>query len=462
MFNIRKYIPFLFLFVLCIPFFSRFGLYLVKDIEFANLIFFRGFVADMLLASTVYFFLLFTGRFFRFLYVFLIVAFIVVFVANTEHISAMNASISLVCLFRFQCASYKETFVFQRYISGALIVLSATFMFFFPVQFNDSQWKQSNVVSENISRVIALSFSQANRPLKSREADRVLAEINKTDLSGPLRYKGTKKNILLIMLEGISGHHVFHPNDQKMWLDDTFMPELAEASNKAVSYTHFIAPQVQTNRGEYALLCGDLPNLATGAAKMSITDHILKAKKFSCLPKMLKDNGYATSYLQASGMEFMNKNTFMPTAGFETSYGTRWFEKPYFRHPWGVGDFDFFKQSYKEVERLESTGKPWFLSMLTVGTHHSYKMPEKFVNKDLSPYANAVAHADQQVMAFIRDLDSKGILDNTLVIVTSDESQGTKKDSTLLTKNWIPFVVFDKVLRKFQKPLRKLILVYLF
>ena len=47
------------------------------------------------------------------------------------------------------------------------------------------------------------------------------------------------------------------------------MPRLDDLARGNLSFTHFFTLQRKTNRGVYALLCGDLPNLAGGLPKMS-------------------------------------------------------------------------------------------------------------------------------------------------------------------------------------------------
>jgi len=467
-------IPFIILTILSLMIRSTLYLFSEMDIDVSHD--FRGYFSDIFVVSLCYAIVILSKRFYIYIYSFIFIVLAIINIANMEHILAMNTSISLRALHFLGdadalrgAASISTISTVLLCIHGVaitgiigyihikkikptvslrnmlLIVLSTAFILsIWPASPNDSSWRQTHVITENTTRELSYLIHKKTNVEKSKRASSIVQKMNQTDLDGERRYVGNKKNVLLILIEGASGHHVFHPNQDNIWQDNTFMPKLAKSGESGIRYTHFWAPQVQTNRGEYALLCGDLPNLVSGASKMVIAKSIMEAKQQLCLPKHLKNNGYNTSYIQAAGMNFMSKDTFMPEAGFDQVHGNEWFKKPYFKHPWGVGDYDFFKQSHREIDRLNKTEKPWFATMLTVGTHHSYAMPEKFIRPELSPYANAIAHADDQVMAFIEELDRQGILDNTLVIVSSDESQGTPKDASHITKNWVPFVVFDK------------------
>ena len=467
-------IPFIILTILSLMIRSTLYLFSEMDIDVSHD--FRGYFSDIFVVSLCYAIVILSKRFYIYIYSFIFIVLAIINIANMEHILAMNTSISLRALHFLGDADalrgaasististvllcihgivitgiigyihikkIKQTVSLRNIL---LIVLSTAFILnIWPASPNHSSWRQTHAIAENTTRELSYLIHKKTNVEKSKQASSLVQKMNQTDLDGERRYVGNKKNVLLILIEGASGHHVFHPNQDNIWQDNTFMPKLAKSGESGIRYTHFWAPQVQTNRGEYALLCGDLPNLVSGASKMVIAKSIMEAKQQLCLPKHLKNNGYNTSYIQAAGMNFMSKDTFMPEAGFDQVHGNEWFKKPYFKHPWGVGDYDFFKQSHREIDRLNKAEKPWFATMLTVGTHHSYAMPEKFIRPELSPYANAIAHADDQVMAFIEELDRQGILDNTLVIVSSDESQGTPKDASHITKNWVPFVVFDK------------------
>lgn len=471
---IFKHYHFYFIILLASSIAIRTTLYTLSEADITIAYDLRGYISDLLIISLCYTSAILFKKLFIPFYIFIFTILAITNIANVEHILAMNTSLSVRAL---HFLGDEDALRGALSISITSIVLLCIHVIFSIIIFikikkekenlslknmlfiilpaicilsvwqpspNYISWRQTNIIAENIHREF-LSFTHKKTAVeKTKKSSALLQEINTSDLSGKRLYTGNKKNVLLILIEGASGHHVFHPNKDEMWQDNTFMPKLAKAGELGIRYTHFLAPQVQTNRGEYTLLCGDLPNLVSAASKMTIAKSIMEAKQQDCLPKYLKKNGYNTSYIQAAGMAFMSKDTFMPEAGFDQVYGNKWFKKPYFKHPWGVGDYDFFKQSHREIDRLSAAEKPWFATMLTVGTHHSYAMPEEFIRPELSPYANAIAHADDQVMAFIEELDRKGILDNTLVIVSSDESQGTKKDTSHITKNWVPFIVFDK------------------
>lgn len=433
----------------------------------------RGFISDaaVMLCSVLVLTLIFKNQK-KVTLIVLCCIFSMLSIVNFEHILALDSSISLRSLhfladpeFRAGSAGLSlMSFGMVVFFTFSLVLLvwekkllsacNAKFLsplvsfliitlLIWPVEPSVALWRQQNVIAENLLFEIAKIKKSVKHKVAGKASSEFEYIITQTDLSGEKRYRGDKKNILLIMMESISGHHVYRPNSESDQYDIVYMPKLAERLKGSLSYTHFIAPQVQTNRGEYTIICGDHPNLASHVAKMEIAEAIMDKKNRRCLPEILKADGYSTSYLQAAPMSFMNKDEFMPPAGFGRAKGTNWFKKPFFKHTWGVGDDDFFQQSLREVKRLREGEKPWFLTLLTVGTHHNYSVPPEFVKPDMSLFANAVDYLDYALDRYLDELARMGVLEDTLIIITSDESKGSVTDKTNLMKSWVPLIVID-------------------
>ena len=188
----------------------------------------------------------------------------------------------------------------------------------------------------------------------------------------------------------------------------------------------------------YALLCGEYPKLLTAEANMS---ELVGQGPLDCLPSILRDAGFSTHYIQAAPMAFMMKDQFMPQAGFDEVLGDAWFKRSYNRNHWGVDDRTFFESSLERIRELEQDGQPWFLTLLTVGTHHRYNVPPSFEGThEPGSAAWAFEYLDQSVAAFVHQLDAEGVLDDTLVLITSDESQATEVGASdvtnLISQGW--------------------------
>ena len=274
-------------------------------------------------------------------------------------------------------------------------------------------WRQTNVVAANVRWLVTpTTIASTNPPTTDSFYQR--------DLSGePIVELGQARNVLLVMLEGLSGVHIGSIAEAHDIFIPVKMSRLDRVAQQNVLYTSFVAQQRQTNRGEYAMLCGDYPKLVATSVSPAKMTEALSHDSVPCLPNVLRDVGYETVYLQAAPLGFMSKDKFMPKAGFAHVHGVEWFKPPYAAGPWGVGDKPFFEQSLQMVRALTQRPKPWFLTLLTVGTHHPYVMPGGH-----GEFPAAADYLDEVFAPFLVELREMGVLDNTLVLITSDESVG--------------------------------------
>lgn len=262
----------------------------------------------------------------------------------------------------------------------------------------------------------------------------------RADLEGTPRLRASKerRNVLLIILEGISGGNIPVIAQAHGINNRASMPKLSAFAEKNQYFTTFITNQRQTNRGEFALLCGRMERLISMTSKM--TEYARDGGE-PCLPNVLGEAGYKTAYLQAAPLSFMLKDQFMAKAGFSDVRGSDFFVKGYAKSSWGVDDRALFESSVPVLQEFQKQA-PWFAALLTVGTHHPYTVPKDFVagdGLDADPHARALRYADDAVMSFIEELERQGLLDDTLLLVTSDESFGVDDydDQTkLLSYNW--------------------------
>jgi len=240
------------------------------------------------------------------------------------------------------------------------------------------------------------------------------------------------RNVLLVILEGISGAHVARIREAQGEQSPVMMPELDAMAERGLVWSSFVSLQRQTNRGEYALLCGDGPKLVAGTPKMT---ELAGIGELACLPARLHQQGYTTVYLQAAPLPFMLKDQFMAQAGFSAVHGDEWFGPSYGRNHWGNDDRAFFEGSAEMVRELEAKQQPWMLTLMTVGTHHPFNVPVDFEGAhEPGSFEWAAEYLDGALGAFLRELEAEGLLDDTLVLVTSDESSGLHRSVDDVTK----------------------------
>ena len=112
---------------------------------------------------------------------------------------------------------------------------------------------------------------------------------SETDLgeTGPGETGRRGTNVLLVVLESASGAFVQNlAEDHGRSFPGGRMPELDAIARSNLAYSTFLTHQRKTNRGLYALLCGELPNLLPGLPKMS---DAAESGWQTCLPRILAD-----------------------------------------------------------------------------------------------------------------------------------------------------------------------------
>ena len=285
------------------------------------------------------------------------------------------------------------------------------------------RWRQHNVLIEN-ARGLA---PRPDRGVPSARGPRPpVPSEPRGGLAGEPRIAldQTGRNVLLLVVEGVSGAHLRSVASAQGRGTSYDMPNLSQVAREGLTWTNFVALQRQTNRGMYALLCGDLPLLSTGPPRMS---EYAAYGGSDCLPSVLADAGYETVFLQAAPLAFMMKDQFMPRAGFARSIGVEYFDRAYSRSRWGVDDLAFLERSVDMIRDLQARGGPWFLTLLTSGTHHPFNVPQDFVGGgEPGSHAHAAHYLDRAVGRFLELIQQAGVLRDSLVLITSDESAGLR------------------------------------
>ena len=307
-----------------------------------------------------------------------------------------------------------------------------------PTSDGHDEWRQRHAIQANLS-LLPASVPVAPAAVSGDVRAALQGDLRGERWAGPL---SSRPNVLLILIEAASGAHLPSVAAAEGVISATAMPKLDALAQEHTLFTRVISHQRQTNRGEYGILCGEYPKLLTDQSKMS--EQVYGAAR-RCLPGVLRDEGYATAYIQSAPLAFMLKDQFMTKAGFEELLGDPWFERSYARTDWGVDDKAFFEQSLGRVVELHEAEQPFFATLLTVGTHHPFTFPDSATAEGArSRQERAFRWADDALSEFLSQLERRGVLRDTVVIITSDESAGlvqaANSTQRLLSQSW-SFVV---------------------
>ncbi|RMJ05976.1 phosphoglycerol transferase I [Marinobacter litoralis] len=249
-------------------------------------------------------------------------------------------------------------------------------------------------------------------------------------------------NVLLIMIEGMSGGYLPSVSNYHGLSPVVSLPNLEQTFNNFGFriYKNVLSMERQTDRGTFTLTCGRYPDLRRASEKVRLVAG--QQATPDCLPEKLQAQGYHTAYWQAAPIEYMNKDEFMPQAGYMDVTGAEVFTGANEAEGWGPPDPVFFSNITTRLRSLDRQHQPWFVTTLNVGTHHPFNIGDKTEKRLASQRAeddnetilpipspqtariNAMKVMAETLDNFLQQLEQDGILENTLVIVTSDESGG--------------------------------------
>lgn len=316
----------------------------------------------------------------------------------------------------------------------ALLVSHSAWQYYKPS--DATPWQQFNLPH----KWLAEGVSQLSRWLPGQDegqSKNLAQQLARLDLDGERLFegRGRARNVLVITLEGISGAYIDANRRAAGFKQNiSLMPKLSAWAERGMSTSDLVLHSHQTIRGLYALLCGDYSKLDGSTPKgMELLNNPARAEQ--CLPAQLAKHGFSTHFLQGAGLRFMAKEQVMPRMGFTQTHGQEWFtEKKRVPFAWGPDDGAFFQGALRYVKGLRATQKPWMLTLLTVGTHQPYAAPKQYLARFTEPKQASVAYLDDQLDQFLTALERLGVLKDTLVVITSDESHGL--DGLRLSSAW--------------------------
>ena len=235
----------------------------------------------------------------------------------------------------------------------------------------------------------------------------------------------TRPNVVFVILESTRFDHTALAGEEA--LADT--PELGRlAENGAVAMTmRSVLPH--TTKSMFSMLCGRYPTLQKGRVEPA------KVGDAVCLPDQLRQAGYATAFAQSAFGTFESRPHLVTNFGFEAfeAYEDLKGEKVSYLSSDDASLARFMRDFLK---RRESSGdeRPFFVTLLTSATHHSYRLPrgerararrEKKPQKSAADrYARLVEAEDNLLRQLRRELERRKLWSNTIVVVVGDHGEG--------------------------------------
>ena len=144
------------------------------------------------------------------------------------------------------------------------------------------------------------------------------------------------------------------------------------------------------------------------------------------LPKVLKDNGYSTSFFHGAFNGSQNFDQYSNVAGFERYYGKNEYVGPAsFDGKWGVFDEDFLQFF---THKLSDFKQPFFSTLFTISSHPPFTIPEKYKGKfpkGTTEIHESIAYSDFALEKFFKSAEKKAWYKNTIFVITADHTSSS-------------------------------------
>lgn len=268
-------------------------------------------------------------------------------------------------------------------------------------------------------------------------------------------FKG--KNVIVIHGESIQGFTMnVKLNDREL------TPNINKLANEGIYFSNFYAQESVGNSSdsEFTLLTSLMPS-SSGTVFMNYFD-----REYITTPKLLKDQGYYSFSMHGNSGSSWNRNVMHPKLGFDDFY---YYTKDYDideKIGLGLSDKSFFRQSVDIISNFDDTKRPFYgtLIMLTnhtpfpdIGEYSDYlvdlipkndeglvedlennNIEENTTKKEselipflggtkMGNYFKSVHYADEAIGELMEELDEKGLLDDTVIVIYGDHDAKLKQ-----------------------------------
>ena len=287
------------------------------------------------------------------------------------------------------------------------------------------------------------------------EADPVSDDNKYTDI-----FKG--KNVLVIHAESIQQFTM----DTKI-NGQELTPNLNKLADEGIYFSNFYAQEsVGTSSDSEFTFSTSLMPASSGTVAINYCD-----RTYVSIQKLLKEQGYYTFSMHGNNGSYWNRLKLHESLGYDKFYNYTTDYDIDETIGLGLSDKSFFRQSSDIIDGIAKEHNRFYgtLIMLTnhtpftdIENYSDYEVDFKYqrLNEETGKYESASApflegtklgsyfksvhYADEAIGEFINELDSKGLLENTVVVLYGDHDAKIKESEYNYYMNYDPFT--DSVL----------------
>lgn len=280
------------------------------------------------------------------------------------------------------------------------------------------------LIAEWWSGTLKVSGTTSDRSLtplvqKADRDDRLPAVVEKLRHALP-----GKPNVLLVVLESVGALNLLGSDGKP---DPSVTPVMARLGESAVSFPELSVVFPGTVRSHIAMQTGGR-HLTQG----NVYEMLSHAFKGPLIAGQFRDAGYRTGLFSSERLDGEAMEQFVDRAGYDIAHE---FGRDLAGHvrknvlnSWGSREEYTISRIEQWLDAQPRDSAPFFLTYLTVATHHPYSVPPGFPirfpgDNDAARYRNALHYSDVALGQLLDGLKARGLLDNTIIVVTGDHGQ---------------------------------------
>jgi len=276
----------------------------------------------------------------------------------------------------------------------------------------------------------------------------VVWDTNKYSLKRFVKGDPSKPKLnVIILLEESLGSEFFGCLGRK---GESLTPNIDRwVEKEGLIFTNIYATGNRTVRGMEGVLCSFPP---LPGDSIVVRPHFDRTET---LARVLKRDGYSTEFIYAGRAIFDNIRSFMGANGYDNVIERKHFPKPTFETIWGVCNEDLYDKCIDEARQLFQSGKPFFITTLSVSNHKPFTFPEGRIPESpkVRSREHAVKYTDYAIGRFLEMASKEPFYTNTIFIIVADHGARVYGKQTIPIKSYeVPVIIFGPAVVK--KPVK--------
>jgi Sulfatase len=201
-------------------------------------------------------------------------------------------------------------------------------------------------------------------------------------------------------------------------------PFLDRLGTESIYFDRFFSNGDMTARALFSTLCSYYPRRGWAVMRARYTH------EFLCFPEVLRKAGYWTEMVvgQNRDRNYDHIALFLARNGIHQFLDENSFPADAQKLGLGLTDESLLNFVYERVKDLRKESRPYFLSTLTVGTHHPYQFPMAHpdlavLQKHPDQYVAALRYLDLALERFFEKMQKEALFKDTIVLVLGDHGR---------------------------------------